>query len=118
MPDVSQTKPFLEGDLTPHQSDLVDLRNDNAGSPSQQTRGIIVRYLESLPAEGSVDFDSMVADITRHYPFHGDKPEVFREALDELEKGGWVEHKEGTVRLDKVARVARRFLLASVRAPR
>lgn len=118
MPDVSQTKPFLEGDLTPHGSDLVDLRNDNAGSPSQQARGIIVRYLESLPAQDSVDFETLVENITRNYPFQGDKPEVFQEALAELEKGGWVEKKRDAVRLDKVARVTRRYLTAFLRASR
>lgn len=118
MPDVPQSKPFLEGDLKPHESDLVDLRNDNAGSRSEQAKSIVLRYLGSLPSEGTVDFDSMVEDITRRYPFHGDKPDLFRDAVEALKRDGWLKQERGILSLDKVARVTRRYLLRPVQSSR
>jgi hypothetical protein len=108
----NQTTPFLQGDLVPRITDDTDLRNDFAGSSLQQRESILLRYLESLPAEDQVDLDTLRENITRRYPFHGDGS--FREAMDALEKDGWIKVKNGLVQLDKVARVTRRFLARSM----
>lgn len=113
-----QSTPFLQGDLTPQRSDFVDLRNDFAGTKSQQAQSIIVRYLQALPAQDTVDLETMVQNITRRYPFHGDSVEQFRDAVKALQAAGWVKVDGDQVQLDKIANVARRFLARYVRASR
>lgn len=105
-----QTWPFLRGDLTPHRIDQSDLRNDYAGDEMRQAQSIILRYLGDLPAEGTVDVESMVEDITRHYPFHGEGEAFFRKAVDALERDGWIKIQGSEVELHKVARVTRMYL--------
>lgn len=113
-----QSTPFLQGDLTPQQSDVVDLRNDNAGSRSQQAQNIVLRYLRSLPAQDSVDLETLVANVTRHYPFQGDSSDLFSDAVKALEASGWVTKQDDQIQLDKVASVARRYLRAKLQACR
>jgi hypothetical protein len=108
---INQTWPFLRGDLFPHKTDLADLRNDYAGDEMQQAQGIVLRYLGNLPAEGTVDLESMAEDISRHYPFHGKSVAFFRKAVDALEKDGWVKILKGQVELHKIARVTRLYLV-------
>lgn len=110
-----QTTPFLQGDLTPQQSDSVDLRNDNAGSETDQARSIVVRYLESLPAESQTDLESMVGEITKRYPFHGDKEDFFKTIVKSLEDEGWVKSDHGMLCLDKTASVTRQFIFGQKR---
>ena len=113
-----QTKPLLQGDLTPRMTDGTDMRNDFAGDLMKQAQSIVIRYLETLPAQGTVDLPTMAQDIERHYPFHGENEQFFRKAVDALEKEGWIKREGKEIQLHKVARVARRFLLASVKDPR
>lgn len=107
----NQTWPFLRGDLYPHRMDLTDLRNDYAGDEMQQAQSIVLRYLGDLPAEGTVDLESMAEDISRHYPFHGKNVAFFRKAVDELEKNGWVKIVGSQVELHKIARVRHLYLV-------
>ena len=109
-PKESQTWAYLRGDLEPRRTELTDLRNDNAGSQMRQAQSIILRYLENLPAEDTVDVPSMADDIGRHWPFHGEGVEFFKSAVDELIKEGWVKMDGDMVKLDMVVRVSRRFL--------
>lgn len=113
-----QSTPFLQGDLTPRGSDFVDLRNDNAGTRAQQAQNIVLRYLQSLPAQDSADFDGMVQNITRHYPFQGEPSDFFRDAVKALEDAGLVKSDGKQLQLDKVANLARRYLLRAARAAR
>jgi|GEM_PF-4981095 len=108
-----QTKPLLQGDLTPRMTDGTDLRNDNAGDYQKQARSLVIRYLESLPAEATVDVATMARDIERHYPFHGEGEGFFNKIVNGLAKEGWVKKEGSQVHLHKIARVTRRFLLAS-----
>jgi hypothetical protein len=113
-----QSTPFLQGDLTPQRSDFVDLRNDNAGGPAQQAQSIVLRYLQSLPAQDTVDFETMVRNISRHYPFEGEPSEFFRDAVKALESSGWIKSKGDQLQLDKVASVTRKFFARCMRASR
>ena len=56
----------------------------------------------------------MSSDISRHYPFHNEGPEFFRQAVDALKESGWVKTKGDELELNKVARVTARYLMASV----
>jgi hypothetical protein len=116
--EPQQSTPFLQGDPAAQQSDLVDLRNDNAGSRSEQAQSIVLRYLRSLPAQGTVDLESMVSDITRNSPFQGDPSDFFQDAVKALEAGGLVKSKGDQLQLDKTASVARRFLARCLRVSR
>lgn len=113
-----QTWQFLRGDLEPRRTDGTDLRNDNAGDQMRQAQSIVIRYLETLPAQDTVNIESMAADIGRHYPFHGEGVQFFRNAVDALKEAGWVKMEGDEVELNKVARVTRRFLTACVRRSR
>lgn len=106
-----QSWSFLRGDLRPHETDLADLRNDNAGDEMTQAQGIVLRYLGDLPAEGSVDLETMSEDISRHYPFHGKGPDFFRKAVGALKKDGWIKIHGSEIELHKVASAARRYLI-------
>jgi hypothetical protein len=108
-----QTKPLLQGDLTPRRTDGTDLRNDNAGDYGEQAQSIVIRYLENLPAEATVNVATMAQDIERRYPFHGEGEGFFNKIVDGLVKEGWVKKDGNQVQLHKIARVTRRFLLAS-----
>lgn len=113
-----QTWPLLKGDLEPRRTDGTDLRNDNAGDQMRQAQSIILRYLECLPAEGTVNIASMAEDISRHYPFHGEGTEFFRNAVDALKKDGWVKSEGDELELNKIARVTHRYLQACVQRAR
>ena len=107
-----QSWTFLKGDLVPRKTDFTDLRNDYAGDNTEQRQNIVLRYLENLPAGDSTDMETMVSDITRHYPFHGDGVETFRPAVTALEKENLVYTDGNKMRINKVGRVTRRWLLA------
>lgn len=109
-----QTWEYLRGDLEARRSLLTDLRNDNAGDQMKQAQSIILRYLETVPAQDTVNVSTMAEDISRHWPFHGENEAFFRSAVDALKKEGWITEKSGEVGLDKIARVTRRFLAAAV----
>lgn len=113
-----QTWQFLRGDLEPRRVEWTDLRNDFAGDQFKQAQNIVLRYLENLPAEKTVNLQTMAADISRHYPFHNEGTEFFREAVDALKKAGWVKTVGDELELNKVARVTARYLMASVRRSR
>ena len=110
------TWPFLTGDLVPRETDFADLRNDYAGDNMEQRQNIVLRYLENLPAGDATDVATMVSDIGRHYPFHGDGIEKFRPAIAALEDQGWVLAEGKRMRINKVGRVARRWLVAQMRS--
>lgn len=110
-----QTWTFLKGDLVPRKTDYTDLRNDYAGDNDEQRQNIVLRYLENLPAGDTTDMETMVSDISRHYPFHGDNEETFRPAVTALEKQNLVISEGKKMRINKVARVARRWLVAQAR---
>lgn len=114
-PRESQTWEFLRGDLEPRRTELTDLRNDNAGDQMAQAQNIILRYLENMPVEDTVDVPSMAQDIGRHWPFHGEGDAFFQEAVDDLVKQGWVRMDGDQVKLDTVVRVSRRYLTSSLR---
>ena len=84
----------------------------------KQAQNIVLRYLETLPAQDTVDLETMSKNISRHYPFHNAGTEFFRQAVDALEKAGWVKTDGDELGLDKVARVTARYLMASVRKVR
>ena len=109
-----QTWEYLRGDLEARRSLLTDLRNDNAGDQMKQAQSIILRYLETVPAQDTVNVSMMAADISRHWPFHGEAEPFFRSAVDALKKEGWVKETKGELELDKVARVTRRFLASAI----
>jgi hypothetical protein len=110
----SQTWEYLRGDLAARRSGLTDLRNDHAGDQMKQAQSIILRYLETLPAQATVNVETMAEDISRHWPFHGENEQFFRSAVDALKKDGWIRDTKGELELDKVARVTRRFLASVV----
>jgi hypothetical protein len=118
MPQPQQSTPFLQGDLTPLESDFVDLRNDNAGTKSQQAQSIVLRYLRSLPAQDSVTLETLRANVTRHYPFQNEPLEFFQSAVKTLQEEGWVKAEGDVVQLNKIAGVTRRFLARFLRASR
>jgi hypothetical protein len=105
-----QTWPFLKGDLTPRKTDFTDLRNDFAGTANDQCKSIILRYLETLPAGDHTDLQTMSEDISRHYPFHGKKPEYFAPIVQELRAENLVLQDGDNLRINKVARVASKYL--------
>ena len=109
-----QTWEYLRGDLEARRSLLTDLRNDHAGSQMKQAQSIILRYLETMPAQDTVDLSTMADDISRHWPFHGEGEAFFRSALDALKKDGWVKDTKGELELDKVARVTRKFMASAI----
>jgi hypothetical protein len=113
-----QTWPFLKGDLLPQKTDFTDLRNDFAGTPDQQKQNIVLRYLENLPAGDTTDMDTMVGDIARFYPFHGASVEDFRPAVSALETDNLVVTDGREMRINKVGRVARRWLVAKMHSGR
>jgi len=113
-----QTWQFLRGDLEPRRVEWTDLRNDNAGDQLKQAQNIVLRYLENLPAQGTVNLKTMAEDISRRYPFHNEGPEFFRQAVDALKEEGWVKMEGDQLELNKVARVTARYLMASVRKTR
>ena len=113
-----QTWQFLRGDLEPRRVEWTDLRNDYGGDQMKQAQNIVLRYLQSLPAQGTVNLETMTEDITRHYPFHGEKPEFFRQAVDALKEQGWVKETGDEIELDKVERVATRYLRACLQKTR
>ena len=113
-----QTKPLLQGDLTPRMTDGTDLRNDYGGDHTKQAQSIVIRYLENLPAEATTDLATMAQDIERHYPFHGDNEAFFGKIVDGLKKEGWIKQDGNEIRLHKIARVTHRYLLASVQRSR
>lgn len=93
---------------------LTDLRNDNAGDQMKQAKSVILRYLETVPAQDTVNLKTMAADISRHWPFHGEPEAFFRNAVDSLKKDGWIKETKGELAMDKVARVTRRFLASAI----
>jgi len=109
-----QTWEYLRGDLEARRSLLIDLRNDNAGDQMKQAQSAILRYLETVPAQDTVDLQTMAEDISRHWPFHGEGESFFRSTVDALKKEGWIKESKGELELDKVARVTRRFLASAV----
>jgi len=84
----------------------------------KQAQSIVLRYLENLPAEGTANLETMAADISRHYPFHNEGTEFFRQAVDALTQAGWVKTKGDELELNKVARVTARYLMTSIRKAR
>ena len=113
-----QTWEYLRGDLQARRSLLTDLRNDNAGDQMKQAQSIILRYLETVPAQGSVSITAMAEDISRHWPFHGENEAFFRSAVDALKKDGWIKQDKDALALDKVARVTRKFLASALHKAR
>lgn len=113
-----QTWQFLRGDLEPHRVEWTDLRNDNAGDQMSQVQSIVLRYLENLPAEGTVDLQTMAEDISGRYPFQGENIEFFREAVNALKEAGWVQLSGNALELNKVARVTARYLMQHVQKTR
>lgn len=109
-----QTWQFLRGDLEPRRVEWTDLRNDFGGDQMKQAQNIVLRYLENLPAHGTVNLQTMSEDISRHYPFHNEGPEFFRQAVDALKSAGWVKSDGDKLELNKVARVTARYLMASI----
>ena len=109
-----QSWEYLRGDLEPRRSLLTDLRNDNAGDQMKQAQSIILRYLESVPAQDTVNISTMAEDISRHWPFHGEGEAFFRSAVDALKKEGWLKETKGELELDKIARVTRKFLASAI----
>jgi len=110
-----QSWQFLRGDLEPRKSDWTDLRNDFGGDQMKQAQSIVLRYLENLSAQSTVNLETMAEDISRHYPFHGEGQEFFRQAVDALKKAGWVKEEGSEIELNKIARVAARYLMAHLR---
>lgn len=110
----SQTWEYLRGDLAARRSGLTDLRNDNAGDQMKQAQSAILRYLENVAAQDTVNVSTMAEDISRHWPFHGEGETFFRSAVDALKKDGWIKETKGELSLDKIARVARRFMASAV----
>jgi len=110
----AQTWEYLRGDLEARRSLLTDLRNDHAGDQMKQAQSIILRYLEAMPAQDTIDMSSMANDISRHWPFHGEGEAFFRSAVDALKKDGWIKETKGELELDKVARVTRRFMASAI----
>ena len=100
---MNQENPLLQGDLLSALLDYSDLRNDNADSEMQQMRMIIMRYLESGLGDENLQFEEMFEDMTRHYPFIGDRRKDFREALESLEQDGLVQSMSGNLSINKVA---------------
>jgi len=84
----------------------------------KQAQNIVLRYLENLPAQGTVNLQTMSEDISRHYPFHNEGPEFFGQAVDALKVSGWVKSDGDELELNKVARVTARYLMASVQKVR
>jgi hypothetical protein len=113
-----QTWPLLKGDFEPRRTDGTDLRNDHGGDQMKQAQNIVLRYLETLPAQGTVNLDTMAEDISRHYPFHGEGVEFFRKAVDALKQAGWVKSEGDELELNKIARVTHRYLTACMRRSR
>ena len=113
-----QTWQFLRGDLEPRRVEWTDLRNDFGGDSMKQAQSIVLRYLENLPAQATVNLETMSGDISRHYPFHNEGPEFFRQAVDALNEAGWVKSDGNELELNKVARVTARYLMASIQKTR
>jgi len=113
-----QTWPLLKGDFEPRRTDGTDLRNDFGGDQLKQAQNIVLRYLETLPAQGTVNLETMAGDIARHYPFHGEGVDFFRNAVNGLKEAGWVKMDGDELELNKIARVTRRYLTARLRAAR
>ena len=110
MPRMSQTEPLVEGDLTPRLTDFVDLRNDNAGTPSEQAQNIVLRYLETAPSDEFVDFDVMAKELTRHWPFINEDPATFLAAVGALKDEGLIVTEGDTLQINKVAHVAQMWV--------
>jgi hypothetical protein len=113
-PREPQSWEYLRGDLEPRRTELTDLRNDNAGDQMAQAQNIILRYLENMPAEQTVDAGSMAEDISRHWPFHGEGVDFFKAAIDDLVELGWIKMDGKQVKLDTVIRVQRRFFARKI----
>jgi hypothetical protein len=113
-----QIPPLVKGDLVPRMMDYVDLRNDNAGGPLDQTKNIILRYLETARSDDFVGFDQMIEDISRHWPFHGTSKEDFQYALDALKSEGLILTQGDQLQINKVARVSRRWIRKAVQQAR
>ena len=111
-----QTWQFLRGDLEPRRVEWTDLRNDFGGDSMKQAQSIVLRYLENLPAQATVNLETMSG--SRHYPFHNEGPEFFRQAVDALKEAGWVKSDGNELELNKVARVTARYLMASIQKTR
>ena len=110
MPRMSQTEPFIQGDLTPRLTDYADLRNDNAGTPSEQAQNIVLRYLETVPSDDYVSFTEMATALARHFPFVNADPAVFQEAVEELKDDGLIVSDGDTLQINKVAHVAQMWV--------
>ena len=110
MSKPSQTAPFLDGSIAPRLTDNADLRNDNAGGALDQTKSILLRYLETVPSDDFVDFDQMVENITRHHPFIGEGGTEFLEALEALRAEGLVVSVGNQVQINKTAHIAHKWL--------
>lgn len=110
MPRMSQTEPLVDGDLTPRVTDFVDLRNDNAGTPSEQAQNIVLRYLETAQSDEFVDFDIMARDLTKHWPFINEDPQTFLNAVGALKDQGLIVTQGDTLQINKVARVAQMWV--------
>lgn len=117
-PKESQTWAYLRGDLEPRRVEWTDLRNDYAADELKQAQNIVLRYLETMPAQGTVNLASMAEDISRHYPFQGEGVEFFRRAVESLQDAGWIKKDGDELELDKIARVTDRYLRNRLRSTR
>jgi hypothetical protein len=105
----SELFPLVQGDLASHFEDYTDLRNDHAGTALEQAKGILLRYLETLPADALVPEATLVQDITQRWPFHNQDKLILR-ALKELLEQNLIHRPGGLYQINKVARVSRRWL--------
>ena len=101
-----------QGDLVPHGTPHFDVRNDFAGSLEHQIKGLILRYLENLPAEDLVDVAGMASQMQKHYPMQTVPVEDFQKALKDLASEGWVHLDKDEVAINKTARVAHAYLFS------
>lgn len=108
----SENTYLLQGDLASHLEDDVDLRNDHAGTAIEQAKGILLRYLETLPANAAVSEVDLVEEITSRWPFHN-QDDLIVEGLGDLIQQGVVSRSKGLCQINKVARVSRRWLIKS-----
>lgn len=110
-----QTWPYLKDGLKARRSLLTDLRNDHGGDELTQVKSIILRYLETVPAQSVVTVPILTENVSRHWPFHGKTEAFFQSAINDLKKEGWIKETKEGLSLDKVARVTRKFLASKMR---
>ena len=106
----SQISPFIQGDLNPRMTDFVDLRNDNGGSATDQYKSIVLRFLETVGAKEFVGVQEILDSVSQHWPHQGTGLEVLQDTVDSLKKDGLVISQGDKVQINKVARVAHRWV--------